>query len=217
MEARFIRGKDPKEAMGLGLGPDFKALDKMARRFGFEQTYEPTHPDATVTWYKPGKGNVHYVHGGSPFFWDTTSADPKKWYVVIEPEETGERYPEEVYIWKEPAKWRRVFDLNESINFERGKDPKEAMGIGRKRDRKALDLVKGDLIEAFSSREDRWIWVEALEEKPANNWSKQYGDNFDIKVKILDPDYHNHFYGDDFEMIRIFIDSFDTWELLEKR
>ncbi len=214
MEARFIRGKDPKEAMGLGLGPDFEALDKMAMRFGFEQTYEPTHSDATVTWYKPSKGNVHYVHGSSPFFWDNKNADPKKWYLVIEPEETGERYPEEVYIWKEPAKWRNVFDLNESVNFERGKDPKEAMGLGRKRERMDKDLVLGDIIEAYSSTELRWIQVESLEDHPSNNWSRQGGTYLDVKVKILDSGYEQDSAMGDYEFIRMW-ENDTTWTINE--
>ncbi len=108
-----------------------------------------------------------------------------------------------------------VPNLSESIEFERGKDPKEAMKLGRKKERTYLDLTKGDMIEAYSPNEERWIWVQAIEEEPANNWTKDFGDNFDIKVKILDSDYRSHFFKEDFEMIRIFIDSFDTWELIE--
>lgn len=110
MRAKFVRGQDPKASMGVGLGPDFDALDKMAKKFGFEITEEPTHPDATATWASE-KGNVHYVHGNTSFFSVYSRFQPDRWYVVIEPEETAERYPDETGPWVDPAIWRRTFNI----------------------------------------------------------------------------------------------------------
>lgn len=100
------------------------------------------------------------------------------------------------------------------VNFERGQDPKRSMGIG-KRPPDALDLKKGDLIDAFSQKEERDILVEVIEDKPSQNWSKVDGEYLDVRVKVLTPDYSNRFYGEDFEMIRTFPDDFDWWEMVE--
>ena len=142
MRAKFVRGQDPKSVMGLGYGPEYAGLSKMAKKFGFAET-SPTYPDAAITWNHPEKGNVHYVHGNTPFFWDRPSADPKKWYVMVEPAVTGERYPDEASVWVDPAVWRASFDIvNESVNFERGQDPKDAMGVGMTGYRKMKEFLE---------------------------------------------------------------------------
>jgi len=109
----------------------------------------------------------------------------------------------------------RARTVSEEAHFQRGKDPRSVMGIGVERDRKYLGLEKGDIIEAWSPNEDRWVRVQAIEEKIANNWSSSEGTYYDIKVKVLDPKYHSGLYDDDYQMIRVFINHFDTWELIE--
>ena len=103
-----------------------------------------------------------------------------------------------------------------SVNFERGQDPRHAMGIGRLRERTDRDLKTGDIVSVYSISEDREILVEMTDDKVYSGLSKVDGSYMDSKVKVLDPDYHSGILGkeDKHQMIRMYEDE-DFWFMVE--
>jgi len=134
----FERGSDPKTTMGIGrLEFAKKRLGEIANEFGWTEVMVPNREENN----KPGRGKSHakWVNyfGSSINLFSFDREDPIKTlgvYVVGKSKVDRLRNQrsdfDKLDPWFNKDKWISYFNLNESYNFERGQDPKKAIGIG---------------------------------------------------------------------------------------
>ncbi|HPI81922.1 MAG TPA: ankyrin repeat domain-containing protein [Candidatus Paceibacterota bacterium] len=129
----FQRGKDPKEALGIGIEVQYqKIIDRVSQENTQNNYFKPVH-----------KG----VFKGIPYiiFQDTVVGSEKPWgessFVgvflkedTIEDTSWSHSIEESIKLVKnkisEGILFPQLSAYNESVHFERGKDPKSSMGIG---------------------------------------------------------------------------------------
>jgi hypothetical protein len=114
----FERGRDPKDAMGIG--------NVMGRRLKDKTIYRsPSGGNFGLIWFKNPKDGKVYIYNTNRNDWRATKV------------RKDEDIPEDLMEGDPLLKWDKFINklqwpnLKESYNFERGKDPKDAMGIGK--------------------------------------------------------------------------------------
>jgi len=133
MKAKFVyenmefeRGQDPKDAMGIGsdLFRYTKILDKFAEKWGFKESHGMTNyhkkwirnPEDVITIRKskrsPSGVSIAFISQDN--------------YIILSEKKYLQRIKEESF-------WKNLYGpkILESMEFERGQDPKDAMGIGK--------------------------------------------------------------------------------------
>ena len=126
----FERGRDPKDAMGIG--------NVMGRRFKDKILYRsPSGGNFGLIWFKnPKDGNI-YIYNLNRNDWRATKVRKNEDI----PDDLIEGVPHigwdrkigdhNNYSWDKFINKLEWPNLKESYNFERGRDPKDAMGIGK--------------------------------------------------------------------------------------
>lgn len=165
----FERGKDPKEAMGIGNTRKVKALLR------FSKTKAGRYIDKEV------KEKLAHDLLTRPTLRRTTTT------TVLFDDNTVERLDDVMRsgknlifngkIWEPNRYGYTPHELKESVRFERGKDPKEVMGIGRlnQRDFDSIDDIADWMIN-FSWRVDKG-------DQPSRNRKIISEDDFYLKRK----------------------------------
>jgi hypothetical protein len=123
----FERGKDPKRAMRIGL-PDFEMISYWANKFGFKGEGKTEDSDI-FTWRKPGVGSIHYSKWPKEMLIEVGD-----YMIVSELDADDPDYAHwETRDWTDPNTWLKTFGdilINESVSFQRGKDPIKIMDLG---------------------------------------------------------------------------------------
>lgn len=149
---RFERGQDPKDAMNVG-DPVVKMInkiDKVAKKFGFTKTN-------TIDKDKEEGVIIHQKW----FNEDNTDAtlyssddNDELWFAI---NDSGNFVNDPARYWTHDTTWGTFLSpegnewIDESVRFERGKEPKEAMGIGIESRLKNEDFVD-DAVMGFDMK-----------------------------------------------------------------
>jgi len=145
----FERGQDPKDAMGIGNKDArvIQSIQKMADEFGFKRVDIPMGYDQQIwkgdlrtaaLWKLSGKkGNILNLKSEVALVHNTDQSQGNEYQVIgFDPdgEEIGQKY--DLEYWRVPDGWRdaRFGVIKESLDFERGQDPKTSMRIGKYRE-----------------------------------------------------------------------------------
>lgn len=140
----FERGKDPKEAMGIGAianTPVIKDMDIEMSDRGIVQSYDDyiavqentwgegvNDPDLITNVLENWEEESIYAYS----FWVDDPTEPDEdWEYLHAPEMEGESFVWQGRLYHIP-KTGKFKDMNESVRFERGQDPKDSLGIGDK-------------------------------------------------------------------------------------
>ena len=137
---RFERSKDPKRSLGLGpKSPEFiKSIDwGIVHNSNLDRIFDESrhrnhevifYNDIPVLVYEQPKDLAGYSHE-RPWIAFPTQLGPDR---MAHAEPIARSTTREGAIRNIKKQIRYYLSKNESVNFERGKDPKESMGIGRK-------------------------------------------------------------------------------------
>lgn len=163
----FERGRDPKETMDIGNKgyKILKKLDSIAKKFGLKKSsLEGLNKEVAIAkWDLP---RLRGFEGGNIIFFKTSYPQPGgETYRIRVEGQLGK----EIRPWTDMDtvdKWKKVIGiLYESMEFERGNDPKEALGIGSKfvklsnrtgMDFAELRFIRDRLIQFYDLENDKW-------------------------------------------------------------
>ena len=141
---RFERGMDPKDAMGIGdrVERDIQKIDKFISKFGFERIADhantrDNHLEWLAEWANPNMGiylTWHYYPEMDKYFFYTEKWGRNKEGEMVK----GLEYEGSLEELFTPGVFQNILDgepmywkiMRESVNFERGRNPKSAIGIG---------------------------------------------------------------------------------------
>jgi hypothetical protein len=179
----FERGIDPKESIGIG-NEGFRIYNKfqkIAKSLGIEEAgiNDLNQKIAIGSWKMPWlKGDVDKSGFGRIILFQ--SVEDSGEYKVYSKGKRGSDI-QDWRMWNSPRKWlENIKMLNESINFERGIDPKKSMGIGEEATyQKIADMMQ----------KDGWSPVDPYESDSAIGWAVEYG-HHDLAKFLLDR--HSH-------------------------
>lgn len=123
----FERGQKPSQAMDIGLGKHAEKIiltDKLVSQYGFWMTDEITYDGLLIGVAKEWRDQAgnYVILSGDDDFGETDYA----W--LIDP--AGSQDFPHVYSLINRNIMNSYFSLKESVNFERGQDPRKSMNIG---------------------------------------------------------------------------------------
>jgi len=93
--------------------------------------------------------------------------------------------------------------VSEAVNFQRGKDPKNAMGIGD-RVQRAIGMIRKRIEEVNLNKKKEFRWEEFEYGDGEIEWSKESAYDRAEIIRYL-PNYHEIYYLDGFVPVRITI------------
>lgn len=148
----FQRGKDPKDSIGIGdriersREPIRSSLEDLARKYGGRVTVRKLSEDRIKGLWTPGpekfkwEGNNRFYNyhieafiandGKLWFSPGVSKSGTNEWLEDVGAAPTAEEAKEKIEEIFLSSDSRNVKIIDESYNFQRGKDPKETMGVG---------------------------------------------------------------------------------------
>ena len=116
----FERGMDPKESMDIGLEAKLKRMISLIHMEPMLAEYE----------YFGSQGNGYAIYALKSVLWDILYYKKDPYIAFKKAVEDWHNTKEQEYLIKKVLKEKLGISINESLNFERGLDPKKSMGIG---------------------------------------------------------------------------------------
>ena len=187
----FERGLEPHEAMNIGIkgARFFQKLHSIA----MDQVGEKFHTVSDIDWnYYNNDESIFTIHSMKKIehdYHDNSDDDDEEEYtiylidgdVIAYYDETGmDLQIEDEELFK---KFVRIDDtIDESIDFERGLEPHEAMNIGRSRKIKKGDEFDVKLIRLGKTPKTRIVKATALQDEYLLKWDEHYDER---RVKVL--------------------------------
>lgn len=147
----FDRGNNPLDSLNIGNKGVriYNKLSNIAQVLDIEEVgvEDLNKEKAIASWRIPGiKGKIERVGYGRIILYLSDIGGEKEYQVYAKGKRGSDIQSWEA--WDSIDKWRdNLHQLNESVNFERGKDPKETMGLGKAR------------LRDFNSLEEAAKWV----------------------------------------------------------
>nr|HPI82665.1 2'-5' RNA ligase family protein [Candidatus Paceibacterota bacterium] len=123
-----------------------KKYRELFLKFPNTQTFPEYHPHMTIAYVKPGMGKKYKRKLREPFEVTFTSGV----YSYHDNPDDPEDFTRKVYNLEDGGKKKRV---DENVRFERGMEPYEALGIGRKR-------LMNEIVNRIFNRTKNSIWDE---------------------------------------------------------
>ena len=159
---RFERGQDPRHAMDIGQSHDPEVIEF------FEQFVKRGTKDIHHDYITVQEDDLRRML----IYWPTISDDEKKRTVVFSDKHSGDSINvlDNKWVRYKGKKWflsTNMKDLDESVNFERGLDPKDSMGIGIKAKLERYSMKSVDEYYGMSSSAVKLI-KKFLKEKSAS-------------------------------------------------
>jgi len=216
MRAKFIRGQDPKKSLQIGDAATYKKIADLMKNDGWTPS-DPYQSDSAIGWAVE-YGNLEMAkflldrHGIPKEDQDTLVSwavqadfmEMVKLLLSYNPDPNKLRYSLRMAVGNDPI-WEVINyyieenKVHESQNFERGQEPKKAMGLGKYR-----NLKVGDIIEIWDNFEGIPERVTVIDDE-TTEWDAEGGTYQEIMVR----------YENGEEYIAYKTEDDEDWQILE--